>query len=145
MSQILQGDFWARLFFDAHACMVTFGYWGRGLGRQWRPNPSKDMIDGQLFGQESLLNNLRVTMLKEAVGLGPQRYCIFFNHAPEFYSKLKLIMSSLPQEKMFLYPSTARLEGPFLQELWLSRGRAISARPSLTFDEYHGNFILPYN
>ena len=55
-------------------------------------------------------------MLKKVVGLGPQRHCVFFHSAPNFYSNLKLIMSSLPQEKMFLYIAIARLEGPFLQE-----------------------------
>ena len=83
-------------------------------------------------------------MLKEAVGVGPQRYCIYFHHAPYYYSKLKLIMAYLPQEKMFLYPATARLEGPFLQEPWLSRGRAICSRPSLTFDKFHANFVTPF-
>ena len=82
-------------------------------------------------------------MLKEVVGLGPQRYCVFFHSAQNFYSKLKLIMSSLPQEKMFLYPATARLEGPFLQEPWLSRGRALCSHPSLTFDEYPAKFCSP--
>ena len=144
MSQILREDEWAGLSFEAHACMITFGYWGRGEGRIWRPNPSGDMVDVQLLGHVSLLNNLRVAMLKEAVGMGPQRYCIFFNRAPEFYSKLKLIMTYLPKEKMFLYPAIAKRGGPFLQEPWLSRGDAIRSRPSLTFDEYHANFVLPY-
>lgn len=144
MSQILQGDWEAGLNFDIRASMVTFGFWRRGPGRQWRANPSGDMIDVQLFGQEALLNNLRVSMLKEVVGMGPQKYCVVFNSAPNFYSKLKLIMSYLPQEKMLLYPATARLEGPFLQEPWLSRGRALCSRPSLTFEEYHANFIAPY-
>ena len=77
-------------------------------------------------------------MLKEVVGLGPQRYCILFHSAPSFYSKLKLIMSYLPHEKMFLYPASARLEGPLL------RGRALVSCPTLTFDEYHANFVIPY-
>ena len=124
--------------------MVTFGFWGRGLRGPWRSSPSGDMISIQLFGEYYLLNNIRVAMLKKVVGLGPQRYCVFFHSAPNFYSKPKLIMSSLPQEKMFLYPATARLEGPFLQEPWLSRGRALCSRPSLTFDEYHANFVAPY-
>ena len=124
--------------------MVTFGMWGRRLHGPWKTNPSKDMTCFELFGQHYLLNSLRVAMLKEAVGVGPQRYCVFFYLSPNFYSKLKLIMSCLPQEKTFLYPATARLEGPFLQEPWLSRGCAISSRPSITFDEYHANFVAPF-
>lgn len=141
MSQILQGDREARLDFEFSATMLTFGIWGPRLPTFWQYSPRSEMLCIQVFGEENLLKNLKLAMLKEVVGLGPQRYCIFFNRAPHFYSKLKLIMSSLPQEKMFLYPATARLEGPFLQEPWLSRGRAISSRPSLTFDEYLANFV----
>ena len=53
-------------------------------------------------------------MLKEVVGLGPQRYCIVFNRALNFYSKLKMIMVYLPLEKMYLYPAQESLGGPFL-------------------------------
>ena len=144
LSQIFNGDFWARHDFESRACIVTFGYSGRGLGTQWRFNPTNDMLDVQLFGHRSIVDNLDVSILREAVGIAPERYCIFFHRGPEFYSKLKLLMTSLPQEKMFLYPATARLEGPFLHEPWLSRGRAIRARPSLTYEEYHANFVLPY-
>ena len=122
--------------------MVTFGFWGGGLRGSWRSSPSGDMISIQLFREYYLLNNIRVAMLKEVVGLGPQRYCVFFPTAPNFFSKLKLIMSSLPQENMFLYPATARLEGPFLQEPWLSRGHALCSHPSLTFDEYPAKFCM---
>ena len=62
------------------------------------------MISIQLFGEYYLLNNIGLAMLKEVVGLGPQRYCLLFNSAPNFYSKLNSIMYFLPQEKMFLYP-----------------------------------------
>ena len=75
-------------------------------------------------------------MLMEAVGVGPQRYCIIFYSSCDFYSKLKIILYSLPQEKMFLYRADAKLEGHFLQEPWLSRARAIHAHPSLTEEEY---------
>ena len=44
MFQILQGDFWAWLYFEVHAHMVTFGFWDpRGWGN-WKLNPSKDMM-----------------------------------------------------------------------------------------------------
>ena len=59
-------------------------------------------------------------MLKEAAGVGPQRYCIALNSASNFFSKLKIILAYLPIEKIFLYPAQESLGGPFLQEPWLS-------------------------
>ena len=132
MLQILSGDWIALLNFESWARMVTFGNLIGGLVGPWRTNPRQDITCINLFERHYLLNSLKVAMLKEAVGVGPQRYYIYFHHAPVFYSKLKLIMTYLPKEKMFLYPASARLEGPFLQEPWLSRGCAISSRPSLT-------------
>ena len=58
-------------------------------------------------------------MLKEVVGLGPQQYCIVFNCASNFYSKLNMIMVYLPLEKMVLYQAQESLGGPFLHEPWL--------------------------
>ena len=83
-------------------------------------NPANDMLNVQLFGHRSIVDNLSVSILKEFVGIALERYCIFFHRGPKFYSKLKLLMISIPQEKMFLYPATSRLEGPFLHEPWLS-------------------------
>ena len=80
-------------------------------------------------------------MLMEAIGVGPQCYCIEFNSTLDFYSKLKLVLSSLPHEKMFLYPTDTRLEGPFSHKPWLSRARAIHAHPSLIEEEYVANFV----
>ena len=94
-----------------------------------------------LWDCPSLLDNLRIAMLMGAVGAGPQCYCIEFDSTPYFYSNLKFVISSLPQEKMFLFPSDAKLEGPFLHEPWLSRARAIHARPSLTKEEYVDRFV----
>ena len=79
-------------------------------------------------------------MLMEAVGFGPQCYCIVFSSALDFYSKLKLILYFLPQEKMFLYPAGTMLGGPFLHEPWLSQAQALQAQPSITREEYAANF-----
>ena len=87
-----------------------------------------------------LLQNLRVAMLKEAAGIGPRRYCVAYHCAPYFYNRLQLLMIYLPFEKMFLYPAQESLEGPFLQEPWLSQSRDLCSRPSITFDEYVANF-----
>ena len=88
-----------------------------------------------------LLYNLHIAMLMEAIGVGPQHYCICFDHSPNTYRKPKLLLYSLPQEKMFIYLANARLEGPFLHEPWLSRARAILSCPSLTRDEYVASFV----
>ena len=98
------------------------------------------MICIQLFGQHWLLQSLRVAMLKEVVGVGPQRYCIVFNGAPNFFSKLKMILAYLPIEKMFLYPAPESLGGPFLQEPWLSQGQLLCSHPSISCKEYIANF-----
>ena len=80
-------------------------------------------------------------MLMEAVGVGPQQYCICFDPSLDTYSKLKLVLSSLPQEKMFLYSIDSRLEDPFLHEPWLSKARVLHNQPSITKEEYAANFV----
>ena len=89
----------------------------------------------------SLIDNLRIAMLMEAVEVGLQHYCIYFDDTPEFYSMSKLILYSLPWEKMFLYPAGTTLGGPFLHEPWLSRAKAIQSCPSLTEEEYVASFV----
>ncbi len=144
MSQILSGDRDSRSRFERHARDVHIGNLRGGLIGPWRTNPSNDITCIEFMGTPFLLGSLRIAMLKEIIGIGPQRYCIYFSPGPDFYQKLKLIMTYLPREKMFLFPSDTRLAGPFLREPWLSRGRAICARPSLTAAEFYDNFILPF-
>ena len=115
MSQILQGDKEAREDFEYRACMATFGFWGPGSIGTWKSNLAKDMMCIEIYGERYFFNNLKVAMLQEAVGIGPQRYCVVFNQAPHFYSKLKLVMSCLPNEKMFLYPAGTDLTRHFNQ------------------------------
>ena len=94
LSQILRRDDDATLKEP-----LAFGYiwiWRTRTNDMWKSNESKDMICIQLFGQHLLLQNLKIAMLKEAAGVGPQQYCIFFNSAPSFFSKLKMIMAYLP-------------------------------------------------
>ena len=96
--------------------MVMFGVWDCRNRRYWQLSPSKDKLAIQIWDRHSFLGNLRIAMLMEAIGVGLQRYCIVFDSSLDFYSKRKLILFSLPQEKMFLYPGDAGLEGPFLHE-----------------------------
>ena len=141
LSQILHRDKETRRKFELAASLVTFGFWGpRQMPKIWKSNQNKDMICIQLFGQHWLLQNLRVAMLKEVAGIGPQRYCIFFNGAPNFFSKLKMILAYLTIEKMFLYPAQESLGGPFLQEPWLSQGQLLCSHPSISREEYFANF-----
>ena len=79
-------------------------------------------------------------MLKEVVGVGLQQYYIVFNRTSNFYSKLKMIMVYLPLEKMVLYLDQESLEGPFLQEPWLSWGQLLCSHPTITINEYITNF-----
>ena len=97
LSQILHRDKETRRKFERVASLVTFGFWEPGqMTKMWKSNQNKDMICIQLFGQHWLLQNLRVTILKEVARIGPQKYCIVFNGAPNFFSKLKLILAYLP-------------------------------------------------
>ena len=107
----------------------------------WRVNSSNNLIGIRLGTHYSnIYANLQVTLLKEAVRLGSSWYCICHNWGCDFYKQLKVIMSFLPFEKMFLYPTNATLEGPFWQEPRLSQGRILTAQASLTFNEFHNNF-----
>ena len=129
------------LRFEERAYRLLFGCYERDSWHYWAISPSRDMLAIRLgWGPDDLIDNLRIAMLMEAVRFGPQRYCIVFNSALDFYSKLKLILYSLPQEKMFLYPAGTMLGGPFLHAPWLSRAQALQAQPSITREEYAANF-----
>ena len=144
MSQILSGDKDSRAKFKRHARDVHFGNLRGGLIGPWRTNPSNDITCIEFMETPYLLGSLRIAMLKEIIGIGPQRYCIYATPGPDFYRKLKLIMTYLPSEKMFLFPEDAVLTGPFLREPWLSRGRTLRARPTLTHKEFRENFVDPF-
>ena len=101
------------------------------------------------WGRDDVLENLRIAMLLGAVGQGPQRYCIHFEDTddkfshdyPEYYCLLQLVLYALPQERMFIYPASSTLRGPFLHEPWLSRARAIHSHPSITAEEFAASFV----
>ena len=110
----------------------------------WLINYSKSMTCVQLCTHPSdIADNLKVAILKEAVGLGPSQYCIVHHPGRKFPKRLKTIMFFLPLEKMFLYPAGDTLGGSFLQEPWLSRGRDLASRPSITFTEFLAAFGQP--
>ena len=140
VNQFLQGDPWSLFFFETHAYMEMFGHWRRRDGSLWQLSPSRDMLAIRLWSPCTFSKNLRIAMLMEAVGQGPQRYCIVCDFLPGAYKLLKYILYVLPHERMFLYPIGATLGGPFLHEPWLSRAQALQARPSITKEEYEANF-----
>ena len=54
------------------------------------------MLAIQFISHLSFLDNLKIAMLMEAVGIGPHQYLICFDPFLDTYSKLKLVLSSLP-------------------------------------------------
>ena len=70
------------------------------------------------MGVSPLLNNLRLAVIREVVGLGSHHYCIIRLKLPNFVSKVLLLMRYLPREKLSIRPRQPPLEGPFLQPLW---------------------------
>ena len=124
---------------------MMFGHYERRNWRYWAISPSHDMLAIRLWGPHDLMENFRIAMLMEAIGIGPQRYCIYFddssNDFPKVYRLLQLVLYALPQERMFLYPAGSILREPFLHEPWLSRARAIQSHPSLTEEEYVASFV----
>ena len=118
------------LQFEEHTYRMMFGHYERHNWRYWAINPSCDMLAVCLgWGPCDFIDNLRIAMLMEAVGIGPQRYCICFDDTfddfLEVYRLLKLVLYELLQERMFIYPAGSILRGLFLHEPWLSRAKVI--------------------
>ena len=80
---------------------MMFGHYEHRSWRHWAISPSRDMLAICLgWGLGDLIDNLKMAMLMEVVGIGPQRYCICFDDSsddlPEFYHLLQLILYALP-------------------------------------------------
>ena len=73
------------------------------IGAQTRWITRGDVTRITLWGRQHVLNNLRVAIIREAMGLGPKHYCIMTSWDPSFESKLLLLMRYLPEEKMSFY------------------------------------------
>ena len=98
------------------------------IGAQTRWITRGDVTRITLWGRQHLLNNLRVAIIREAMGLGPKHYCIMTSWDPSFESKLLLLMRYLPEEKMSFYSWGRPLRGPFREPRWQARGEAIRTR-----------------
>ena len=81
-----------------------------------------------VWGLEHLLNNIRLAVISEALGLGPNHYCIIRSASPNFASKVLLLVRYLPHEKMSIRPIGPPLRGPFMRPLWRTIGEGISRR-----------------
>ena len=101
---------------------MMFGHYEHRNWQYWVISPSCDMLAIRLWGPDDLIDNLKIAMLMEAIGIGPQRYYTYFDDSsddfPEFYCLFQLVLYALPQERMFLYPVGSTLRGPFLHEPW---------------------------
>ena len=75
-------------------------------------------------------------MLNEAMGLGPQQYCIIQSYYLDFENLLMLTSYYLPRIKFCMYPEDETLGGPFLHAPWDILGRRICAQPSISIDCY---------
>ena len=78
-----------------------------------------------LKNKENVLNNLKLAMLKEIVGLGPQLYCIIWSYNIDYESLLMLVLHYLPKDKFCIYLENESLRGPFLYEPWKILGQRI--------------------
>ena len=81
-----------------------------------------------MWDNEHLLKNIKYAMMMEMLGLGPYKYCIVSNIMPRFESKLMLLMSYLPMEKMCFYPPVFDLYYPFQRPPWREWGEMIFNR-----------------
>ena len=87
-------------------------------------------VDGITFvnlrNRKNVFDNLGLAMFKEAIGLGPCRYCIIRSYNLDFENLLMLTLLYLPRDKLYIYPEEETLEGPFLHSPWDILGRRIS-------------------
>ena len=79
---------------------MMFGHYERRNWRYWAISPSRDMLAICLgWGPRDFIDNLRIAMLMEGVGIGLQRYCICFDDTfdnfLEVYRLLHLVLYAL--------------------------------------------------
>ena len=81
-----------------------------------------------MWDREHLMGNLRLAMIKEMIGEGPEEYYVINNWMPNFESKLLLLVHFLPHKKFRIFPPAPTLEGPFTHSPWLEIGEDIRHR-----------------
>ena len=89
-----------------------------------------------LRNRENVLSNLKLAMLKEIVGLGPQCYYVIRSYNFDLESLLMLILHYLPKDKFCIYPKDESLRGPFLYKPWNILGQRICNRSTISLEGY---------
>ena len=89
-----------------------------------------------LQNRENVWDNLGLAMLKEAIRLGPQRYCIIRSYNLDFENLSMLTLLYHPKAKFCMYLEDETLEGPLLYTPWDILGRRNCSRPSISIDCY---------
>ena len=72
---------------------------GQTVRKTWR-----NITRVTLWGRDHFRNNIRLAMVKEALGLGPRYYGILRTSHPGFSERLFLLAQFLPHQKFYLYP-----------------------------------------
>ena len=95
-----------------------------------------EVIFVNLKNGENVWSNLSLATLKEAIGLGPQQYCVIHLCNFDFETLLMLTLNCLPREKLCMYLEDESLGGPFLYAPWDILGQRIFTWPSISIDSY---------
>ena len=95
-----------------------------------------EVIFVNLRNRENVLSNLKLAMLKEIVGIGPQYYCVIHSYSLNFESLLMLLLYYLPKNKFCIYPEDESLRGPFLYEPWKILGQRIYNQHTISLEIY---------
>ena len=75
-------------------------------------------------------------MVREALGLGPQYYCIMRSVHPRFAERFFLLIEFLPHHKMYFYPNFGLpLRGPFDQSPWTREINVANSQCVIPFEE----------
>ena len=70
------------------------------------------------WGEDHLLNNLKVALMEELLGLGPHHYCILDNGLPELEKRILLLLYHLPPSKLCFYSKRGKMREISLGSPW---------------------------
>ena len=101
---------------------------------KWRSHCN--VIRVTLWGRDHFRNNVRIAMICEVLGLGPQYYCIMRSSHLGFAKRVFLLIQFLPHSKMYLYPNFGLpLRGPFDQPPWTREISVAMSQRVIPFQE----------
>ena len=75
--------------------------------------------------EDHISNNIKLAMIKEMLGLGPQSYCIIDDETPGFEKRVLLLLYYLPHSKLCIYPPNHSIGPTFLRSPWREIRKAI--------------------